>query len=993
MNISNPFKKVVSSGLRSQLIMGIALIIVLSISMFVADLVSRQKAFFLKINHDRGIGLSDNLANIATSHVVAYELDGLQNLISSYKKMPGLEYALVTTSDGIVLAHTNRKYLGLKPSDSISAKLKPVGATQVLIENNDIFDVASPIINHDEIVGWARIGLSQKYLTSNISEIRKRGILYILISLVIGSLFAILVAGKLSKGLQNLIESAQKIKEGDRELRVAPSKSIEVTQVGIAMNQMLDHISANEKLLAMVLANMPVGVFILDEHGKIISANPAAQQIWEGVKYVGMDDYNVYKGWFPNGKEIEWDEWGAVIALKENKAVLNQEIEIEGFDGSRKTILNSCLPLHDDNEKIVGAIAINFDITERKNTEEKIRAGEKTRKHIINSALDAIIGMDKNGLITIWTPQAERIFGWKEEEVIGKRMSEIIIPEQYRVHHERGLERYIKEGKGSILNKTIEVASLHRSGREFPVELSIAVVNDADNDFFCAFIRDISERKEAEKRIRQSEEKNRALIENISDTIILINEKLEVVYQSPSFIRTAGFTLDDHKGKTIWEIIHPDELEECLDIKHRSEMAPGIAIPFQQRTLHKKGFYIWIEGTVTNLLETESVKAFVLNYRNITERKKFEEQQLLMTSIVNSSEDAIISKTLEGIVTSWNHGAESILGYSTREIIGNSIQQIIPPHLLNEESYILNRIKKGQSVDHYETVRRKKNGEQIFVSLTVSPIFDSAGKITGASKILRNISDRKHMELEREKTMTELLQRNRDLEQFSYIVSHNLRAPVATIIGLSDVLRDKQLNHNEKEKFLNGMGVSAQKLDMVIRDLNMILQVKRDLSEKKELIRFSELINDIKVSLNLTGTEKVQFICDFNSTNEITTIKSYLYSIFYNLISNSIKYSKPNVDPVIEISSEIIENTTILHFKDNGLGIDIQKKGKHVFGLYKRFHLHLEGKGMGLFMVKSQVEALGGKISIQSSENIGTEFKIEFKNQVKKKVNDNTSRP
>jgi PAS domain S-box-containing protein len=373
VNNSNPFNKILPSNLRSQLILAISLIIAISISLFVIDLVNRQKTLFLKINHDRGISLSENLANIATSHVVAYEIDGLQNLLVTYNKMPGLEYAMVISPDGIVLAHTNGKYLGLRPSDSVSTKLKPVNTTQVLLENNHVFDVASPIINHDQIVGWARIGLSQSYLTSNLSEIKKSGIIYIVISLIIGALLAILVAGRLSKGLQKLVTVAQKIKEGNRDLRADPSRSIEVTQVGTAINQMLDEISTNEKLLSNVLENMPVGIFILDAQGKVLSLNPEAKQIWEGAKYVNAGDYNIYKGWFPNGKEIESHEWGAAIALNENRAILNQEAEIEGFDGSRKTILNSCIPLRDTNEKITGLISINIDISERKLVENKLK--------------------------------------------------------------------------------------------------------------------------------------------------------------------------------------------------------------------------------------------------------------------------------------------------------------------------------------------------------------------------------------------------------------------------------------------------------------------------------------------------------------------------------------------------------------------------------------------------------------------------------------------
>jgi signal transduction histidine kinase len=145
------------------------------------------------------------------------------------------------------------------------------------------------------------------------------------------------------------------------------------------------------------------------------------------------------------------------------------------------------------------------------------------------------------------------------------------------------------------------------------------------------------------------------------------------------------------------------------------------------------------------------------------------------------------------------------------------------------------------------------------------------------------------------------------------------------------------------------------------------------------LVKFSELLADINVSIeHLLRNEDVKIICDFAEADEMFAIKSYLYSIFFNLISNSIKYRHSDRLPIIEITS-FKNNTGIqLVYKDNGLGIDLNNKGDQVFGLYKRFHNHTEGKGMGLFMVKAQVETLGGQIRIESEVNKGTTFKIEF---------------
>ncbi len=234
-------------------------------------------------------------------------------------------------------------------------------------------------------------------------------------------------------------------------------------------------------------------------------------------------------------------------------------------------------------------------------------------------------------------------------------------------------------------------------------------------------------------------------------------------------------------------------------------------------------------------------------------------------------------------------------------------------------------------------------------------------------------------EIERIEMVNELLQRNKELEQFAYIVSHNLRAPVANIIGASNALSDIGLSTEEKVILNKGIHTSVIKIDEVIHDLNHILQVKGKINETKELVNFSGLVDDIKTSIShLTDKDNIEIKYAFPDVNEYFTVKPYLYSIFLNLISNSVKYRRPDSHCVIEIMSHLLKDKIELIFSDNGMGIDLKKKGGQVFGLYKRFHENIEGKGIGLFMVKTQVETLGGKISIKSQENVGTEFKIEF---------------
>jgi light-regulated signal transduction histidine kinase (bacteriophytochrome) len=247
---------------------------------------------------------------------------------------------------------------------------------------------------------------------------------------------------------------------------------------------------------------------------------------------------------------------------------------------------------------------------------------------------------------------------------------------------------------------------------------------------------------------------------------------------------------------------------------------------------------------------------------------------------------------------------------------------------------------------------------------------------------LTDFTERKVTEIQRDKIAIDLFRQNKDLDQFAYVVSHNLRAPVANIIGLSKALERTDLNEQIKQDVQGSLLQAAMKLDTVIMDLNLVLQVKQKSDEKKTNVKFDDILNDVTSSIeNIIEKDNVQIITDFSEVNEIITLKSYLYSIFYNIIMNSINYKQQNLDPIIYVTSKLTENKITLIFKDNGMGIDLKKKGDQVFKLYKRFHTDIEGKGMGLFMIKTQVESLNGSISIESEVNIGTELKIEFDQQ------------
>jgi signal transduction histidine kinase len=221
-----------------------------------------------------------------------------------------------------------------------------------------------------------------------------------------------------------------------------------------------------------------------------------------------------------------------------------------------------------------------------------------------------------------------------------------------------------------------------------------------------------------------------------------------------------------------------------------------------------------------------------------------------------------------------------------------------------------------------------------------------------------------------------LLRRNRDLEQFANIVAHNIRSPLANIMGLNRLL-GLELSEADKATALKGINTSAEKLENVIRDLNDVLQIRKTDTSPKDAIDLTTVVEDIRQSISgMIAQSKATITCDFVCAPVVYSIRSYIQSIFLNMITNAIKYSRPGFAPTITVQSQMDSGALVLRFADNGIGIDLEKHGANMFGLYKRFSDRPDGKGLGLYMVKTQIEALDGTIEVESTLGAGTEFII-----------------
>jgi PAS domain S-box-containing protein len=255
------------------LILGIALVHLLLMSVFVADMMSRQYKFLRNQSRQQALSLANELAIAANTHILGNDFDGLQRVIQNYKNFPELKYAMIVGPDNEVLSHTDISYVGKSAMDTVSIHISKVPGSHILVADDQIVDAVAPVTQAGAVIAWARVAISQEYIYSNLTAILRNGVIYILVAITIGTLVGILMGNNLTRGLYKLVGAAEKIRAGDRSLRAADSENFEVGRLAVAFNQMLDDIDANESLLKNAFDFSAVGMTITDLDGRWTKVN------------------------------------------------------------------------------------------------------------------------------------------------------------------------------------------------------------------------------------------------------------------------------------------------------------------------------------------------------------------------------------------------------------------------------------------------------------------------------------------------------------------------------------------------------------------------------------------------------------------------------------------------------------------------------------------------------------------------------------------------
>jgi PAS domain S-box-containing protein len=352
---------------------------------------------------------------------------------------------------------------------------------------------------------------------------------------------------------------------------------------------------------------------------------------------------------------------------------------------------------------------------------------------------------------------------------------------------------------------------------------------------------------------------------------------------------------------------------------------------------------------------------------------------------VESSDDAVIGKDLEGRVVSWNRGAERMFGYNAEEMLGQTISVLLAPDGQAQENEVLEKVRRGE-IARYETLRVCKDRRIIHISLTVSPIHDERGEIIGASSISRDITQRKLAEEENARLRNELEQRvrertaeleaaNREMEAFTYSVAHDLRAPLRHMDAFANVLKSDFADSLDPQagKYIDKIVTGSQNMGRLVDDLLNLARVGRQ-ELKKQLTSLNELLDQVLDELK-EETRGRDIKWQINQLPRLECDPGLVRQVFANLLSNAVKYSRPRARAVIEVGSFDRDGSKVIYVRDNGVGFNMKYANK-LFGVFQRLHRpeEFEGTGVGLATVERIIRKHGGRIWAEAELDKGATF-------------------
>ena len=558
----------------------------------------------------------------------------------------------------------------------------------------------------------------------------------------------------------------------------------------------------------------------------------------------------------------------------------------------------------------------------------------------------------------------ENLTGIKREYILKKRVTELLPSEE-------SVELIKMYGRVALNDETLQFEH-HRHSLNKHFEI---FAFSPKKKRFIAFLTDITKRKHAEDALSESREKYKSILTNLQDAYIQADNEGNIIMASPSAARMFRFDSPQEMiGKSALSFYkNPNDRKYVIEKLNKH----GKVEENECKALRKDGtIFLASQNAQYHHDNQGQIQGTETLVRDITEYKKAEKNNQMLANLVESSEDAIFTMSIIGIITSWNKGAEQIYGYSAEEVIGKDISKLAPKHLKEETSELINHVKQGKKIRHYETLRLKKDGKLINVTITLSPLFETSGKMVGISTIARDITKRKGREEKLESTMAELKRSNKELEQFAYVSSHDLQEPIRMVTLYSQLLERRYKNKldDDADDFIEYIVEGAHRMKQLIDDL---LAYSRVTSQAKEFenVNLETLLITVISNLSVTIDENNATITH-DPLPTLSVDPSQMGQVFQNLITNAIKFRGQKTPEIhISVQKQKYYKECTFAVKDNGIGID-PKHQELIFEVFKRLHTREEypGTGIGLSIVKKIINNHGGQIWVESEPGKGTTF-------------------
>ena len=614
-----------------------------------------------------------------------------------------------------------------------------------------------------------------------------------------------------------------------------------------------------------------------------------------------------------------------------------------------------------------GATLYWRDVTSLKRVTQEASEREEELADLLENGATAIHSVAADGVI-LWANQAElAMLGYGPEEYIGRNIRDFHVDGPVaedilcRLAAQERLHDYparLRSRDGSVRHVVIRSSVCRRKGQV---------------SYTRCFTRDITpERMEAEWKERLG-----AIVLSSDDAIISKDLNGIVTSWNTSAERLFGYSAQEAVGRSIASLLIPDD-RQAEEVGILEKLRAGERLEhLETRRKCKNGSLLDVSLTISPVRDAEGrVVGASKIARDVTERHRIETDSLLLGAIVDSSDDAIISKDLNGVITSWNNSAERLFGYRAEEAIGQPVSRLlIPEDRQDEETDILSRLRRGDRVDHFQTKRKRKDGSLLDISLTISPVKDSQGRIVGASKIARDITD----QIRKEEALTrinEALERsNADLEHFAYSASHDLQEPLRMVAVYGEMLRRKFAGvlDPKAHEYLRFVVDGGQRMERLLADLRAFAHASVSGREPAPVVDAESLLKSALANLKPAIEDSAAEVT-FDPLPPVRIHPFQMEQLFQNIIGNALRYRNED-PPRIHIAAEPLQNAWKFSVQDNGIGIEPEYK-EHIFELFKRLHASSEypGSGMGLAICQRIVERNGGRIWVESEPGRGSTF-------------------